>query len=173
MTTHELKTDPSYFGRIRDGVKTFEIRRHDRDYKVGDRLLLREYDKTIGMYTFQDPIVARVTYILTCHEFDGIASGYCAMSISVNDDAKPKVQVRGYGDIPWSLHEKAWFVWNQLTWLSCSLTAKDVANDGGFSIREMDAFVPGWRAQVDIIRMTEENEKSCALIGMMNDIEEY
>lgn len=39
---HELKTDPEVFSALRKGLKTFEIRKDDRGFKVGDYLLLRE-----------------------------------------------------------------------------------------------------------------------------------
>lgn len=38
---HELKTDPDVFDAVASGIKTCEIRLHDRDFKVGDGLLLR------------------------------------------------------------------------------------------------------------------------------------
>jgi len=38
----ELKTDPDPFDAVASGVKTHEIRRNDRDYKVGDTLVLRK-----------------------------------------------------------------------------------------------------------------------------------
>jgi|GEM_PF-3364758 len=44
MTVHELKTLPQYFGPVADGIKTFEIRKDDRGYQVGDLLLLKEYE---------------------------------------------------------------------------------------------------------------------------------
>ncbi|VEF93151.1 Domain of Uncharacterised Function with PDB structure [Streptococcus pseudoporcinus] len=44
MTQHMLKCYPEYFEAIMDGTKTFEYRYNDRDFKVGDELLLREYD---------------------------------------------------------------------------------------------------------------------------------
>ncbi|WP_422698913.1 DUF3850 domain-containing protein [Enterococcus durans] len=40
--THELKILPEYFEAVVSGRKQFEIRKNDRDYKVGDQLILRE-----------------------------------------------------------------------------------------------------------------------------------
>lgn len=39
---HELKTDTAVFQQSWDGIKTFELRLNDRDFSVGDTLLLRE-----------------------------------------------------------------------------------------------------------------------------------
>jgi len=46
MTVHELKTLPEYFEAVNEGVKTFEIRKNDRNYQVNDFLLLKEFDGT-------------------------------------------------------------------------------------------------------------------------------
>lgn len=35
---HELKTLPEYFELVRKGIKNFEVRKNDRDFKVGDML---------------------------------------------------------------------------------------------------------------------------------------
>lgn len=41
---HELKLRKEFFDYVRFGIKKFEIRKDDRDYKVGDTLVLKEID---------------------------------------------------------------------------------------------------------------------------------
>ena len=40
--THELKIQSEYFEVVNNKTKTFEIRKNDRNFKVGDKILLRE-----------------------------------------------------------------------------------------------------------------------------------
>jgi hypothetical protein len=40
---HELKTWPESFNAIKDGRKTFDVRRADRDFQEGDVLILQEF----------------------------------------------------------------------------------------------------------------------------------
>lgn len=51
MKVHELKIGPKFFEAVKDGRKKFEIRKNDRDYKVGDILVLLEYDKYYEAFT--------------------------------------------------------------------------------------------------------------------------
>lgn len=45
MTTHRLKTAPSFFEAVWTGQKTFEVRFDDRGYQRGDTVILREWDR--------------------------------------------------------------------------------------------------------------------------------
>ena len=49
--THHLKTHPEFYVPIIRNVKRFEIRRNDRNFHVGDKLVLQEFDPTIQDYT--------------------------------------------------------------------------------------------------------------------------
>ncbi len=42
MSTHQLKTDPDVFQLTWDDKKPWEVRYNDRDYQVGDTLVLKE-----------------------------------------------------------------------------------------------------------------------------------
>lgn len=66
-TVHHLKIGLTYFKAVRDGRKTFEIRKNDRDYKVGDILVLQEY--TCGSYTDEECEV-KVTYMTDYEQKD-------------------------------------------------------------------------------------------------------
>lgn len=56
-----LKIAPEFFQPIEDGIKNFDVRFNDRDYKVGDVLCLAEFDGKAysGRYVYVE-----VTYIL-------------------------------------------------------------------------------------------------------------
>ena len=71
---HELKILPKYFEEVSSGRKTFEIRKNDRDFKVGDVFVLREYEN--GKYTGRY-FINSIWYLLKdCSEY-GLQDGYC------------------------------------------------------------------------------------------------
>lgn len=78
MNKHELKIWPQYFRAVWDGTKTFEIRSNDRDFKVGDMLVLREFDPDDNEYT-GSAICKKVSYILDDQAF--VKEGYVVMGL--------------------------------------------------------------------------------------------
>lgn len=77
--THELKCWAEYFHEIFTGRKGFEVRKNDRNYQVGDTLILKEWLPNMEKYS-GDEVTVKVTYILHGGQF-GIEEGYCVMSI--------------------------------------------------------------------------------------------
>lgn len=80
MTHHELKCWPEYYVPLKNGFKSFEVRKNDRKFKVGDSLVLREWDPEISQYTGRQ-VFKSVTYILEGGQL-GIEEGYCVMSLA-------------------------------------------------------------------------------------------
>lgn len=62
MTTHKVKSWAHFFDAIEAGIKTHDLRKDDRNYKVGDTLVLQRYDNINGQYTGEELLV-EVTYI--------------------------------------------------------------------------------------------------------------
>jgi ribosomal protein S17 len=60
--THFIKIEPKYFLHVINKTKKFEIRKNDRKYKIGDIVVLQEYEKEINSYTGRTAIV-EITYI--------------------------------------------------------------------------------------------------------------
>lgn len=51
MKKHHLKTIQPYYDDILKRQKRFEIRKNDRDFKLGDWLILKEYDPKKNKFT--------------------------------------------------------------------------------------------------------------------------
>lgn len=77
--THYLKTWKSFYKSVADGSKRFEIRINDRDYNLGDTLVLQEYDTQLCDLTGKSRIF-KVAYILYGPAF-GLSEGFCCMSL--------------------------------------------------------------------------------------------
>lgn len=99
MTTHTLKTLRSYWRALNDGTKTFEVRRNDRDFAVGDVLVLECWAPDAGKYStdlrpcwssdtdkfcdsFQETAIVqfKVTYVLHGGRF-GIDPDYVVLGL--------------------------------------------------------------------------------------------
>lgn len=80
MTHHVLKCHPHFFAAIVEGKKTFEIRRDDRKYRVGDTMTLREYDPSFG-FTRKETGPFEIVYLMTAEDFPAILPGFVIMGL--------------------------------------------------------------------------------------------
>lgn len=76
---HNLKLSTEFFQAVYDNEKTFECRINDRNYEVGDELILCEFQVKKQEFTGRIFCV-EIVYILQGGQF-GILSGYVVMSI--------------------------------------------------------------------------------------------
>lgn len=75
--THALKTEPPYFQQVVDGLKNFEMRKDDRPFKEGDKLLLQEFKD--GEYTGKEYELI-ITNILRDAPHFGLRKDFCVLS---------------------------------------------------------------------------------------------
>ena len=75
---HEVKLAAMYYDDVKDGKKTFELRKNDRNYKEGDKLHMLEFKD--GRHTGRT-ISADIVYLL--EEYTGLTEGYCILGIRV------------------------------------------------------------------------------------------
>lgn len=75
---HDIKIAASDWDEIADHERTFDLRKNDRDYKVGDKLKMLEFHA--GKFTGRT-IDADITYIL--EDYTGLSEGYCILGIHV------------------------------------------------------------------------------------------
>lgn len=73
---HEIKLSHVFFDDVQSGKKSFELRKDDRDYQIGDELLLSEIkDNVLTGRT------VRVKVIYKLAGFAGLEAGYCILGI--------------------------------------------------------------------------------------------
>lgn len=94
---HELKIEPEPFRAVHALVKTYEVRRHDRDVRVGDTLLLREYDPDRAAYTGAS-VRADVVHVTRPGQW-GLSEGVAVYGIRVFGRAlEPRVLAASFGE---------------------------------------------------------------------------
>lgn len=76
MMIHELKILPEYFEAVAGGAKSFELRKDDRGFTVGDKIILKEWNGT--EYTGRS-VKKQISYILK--NYTGLAEGYAILSL--------------------------------------------------------------------------------------------
>lgn len=75
---YQLRLPGSCYEDTKNGIKTFELRKKEKEYRKGDILELMEF--TEGRHTGR-VIRAEITYILD--DYTGLEEGYCIMAIHV------------------------------------------------------------------------------------------
>lgn len=87
---HDLKIYPEFFSAVCTGIKRAELRKNDRDYRVGDVLHLCEFSKTTGRTGEYIDVI--VTHIADVSDW---LSGYVLLSIKPQEnDAAPVLPKR-------------------------------------------------------------------------------
>lgn len=88
MKLHELKILHKYLVDVDLGKKTFELRKNDRDYQVGDLIRfidIREDDSAANKNQIEPNIdentLYRITYVLKDVEKYGLDKDYCILAI--------------------------------------------------------------------------------------------
>lgn len=88
MKLHELKILHEYLVDVDLGKKTFELRKNDRDYQVGDLIRfidVRKDDSTANKNQIEPNIdentLYRITYVLKDVEKYGLDKDYCILAI--------------------------------------------------------------------------------------------
>lgn len=75
---HKLKILPKWFEDVIAGRKQFEIRKNDRNFQVGDEMLLQEWED--GHYTGRE-ILKTIGYIYCGDGAFGLSEGYCILGM--------------------------------------------------------------------------------------------
>ena len=87
MRVHYLKTWPAFFAAVEAGKKPFEIRKDDREFDVGDALILQYWDPAKATSNPSDgysgeEIRGEVLYLLLADDCPGgLEEGFCVMGM--------------------------------------------------------------------------------------------
>ena len=102
MKEHKLKTYPKEFQAIWDDNKLFEIRKNDRDFKLGDKLILKEYFPEENMYS-ERYIECDISYIAIGPEwelpYDLVVMGIKAVKTFDPNSESLKFDIRNFDDV--------------------------------------------------------------------------
>jgi len=86
MEVHKVKSWPWFFEAMKAGSKKHDMRKTDRNYKVGDMLLLQEFDPRTGQYTGREHSMV-ITYITSREtpcalSSNGLAQDHIILSVA-------------------------------------------------------------------------------------------
>ena len=92
MTTHIVKSWPQFFKPMVDGTKKHDLRKNDRDWKIGDILELQEFDPILGEYT-GSVAAMKITFITNnstpcAYSSHALDRGYSILSVEKIEDER-------------------------------------------------------------------------------------
>jgi len=87
-----LKCEQPYFEDMSEGLKTFEVRRDDRDFSKGDLLHLREWNAALTRGYTGRSCIRTVSYVLLGGAF-GIETGFVVLGL--DQPSPPEHQAEG------------------------------------------------------------------------------
>jgi len=70
IQTHKLKIWPKYYLAVSNGLKTFECRINDRDFREDDFVVLKEFNPETQAYTGNE-LTFKIGYVLHLSHFFG------------------------------------------------------------------------------------------------------
>lgn len=76
---HEIDCSKKYIIDVLAEIKKFEVRLNDRNYKIGDVLVLKEIDNS-GNFTGRKA-TRIITYFMSEDDNPGIKPGHCVLGI--------------------------------------------------------------------------------------------
>lgn len=82
---HRVKSWPEYFRAIANGKRTHDLRRNDRNYEVGDLMLLEEFDPATNSYS-GERLTVEITSMTSAQQpcavsIDALNPDFCILSI--------------------------------------------------------------------------------------------
>lgn len=95
---HSLKCHPDHYQKAAQGLKPFEIRLNDRDFNIGDKVFLKEYNPKTEEYT-GECLVGQITCISDFQQKDnyvvlGIKYTRTDDCIVINKSDVPKAAIK-------------------------------------------------------------------------------
>ena len=80
MINHRIKCVQPYFLEVWNGQKKFEVRINDRNYNVGDIVMMDCFDKESDQITGATMNI-RITYLI--ENFEGLKEGWCVFGFDI------------------------------------------------------------------------------------------
>lgn len=77
--THELKCLSNQWYYYKTGVKNSSLRLNDRNFSVGDTVILRLWDD--NRFILGEVVVRKITHIVHDFDFKQMPKGYCLLSL--------------------------------------------------------------------------------------------